>query len=132
MNYSDIQFNKPLFDDLFSKTAEYYAKKVRFSGKNNPTQLRRFYDELIMWNDKVQLARDEQGKSRRDDAYKESSPFIKMLIAKVAYSKGRNHVDETFETMFRHCINQITDAESLKHCKLFMEAFMGFYKAIEK
>jgi len=34
--------------------------------------------------------------------------------------------------MYAHLIRQITDSDSLKHAKLFMEAFMGFYKAQEK
>ena len=60
------------------------------------------------------------------------APFIQMLVAKAAYAKGRDHVDECFETLFAHLIRQISDADSLRHAKLFMEAFMGFYKAQEK
>ncbi len=127
----NIIFN-PLPPTIFSDIAEGHAQAVAYSGagkKNKSTQLRRFYDELIMWNDKVQT---ERGEAQRKAKYQEVAPFVKMLNAKVAYARGRDHVDSTFESMFRHCINQITDAESLKHCKLFMEAFMGFYKAIEK
>jgi CRISPR-associated protein Csm2 len=55
-----------------------------------------------------------------------------MLKAKVAYARGRKHVDESFEQFFMHIIQQIDSVDSLKYAKLFMEAFMGFYKAQEK
>ena len=97
--------------------------------KNKSTQLRKFYDELVMWFDKVQMERTQESKSAK---YTEIAPFIKMMNAKVAYARGRDHVDECFETMFSHLIKQISDPDSLKHAKLFMEAFMGFYKAQEK
>jgi CRISPR-associated protein Csm2 len=111
-----IQFGDQLSAELYSDTAKQTAAIVFQAGldqrgnkKNNKsTQLRKFYDELTMWND------------------------IKMLTAKVAYAKGRDHVDPTFENLFAHCIKSIKDAETLKHCKLFIEAFMGFYKAQEK
>lgn len=122
---------KELRSDIFSDIAEEAAKKTREAGadkKNKRTQLRRFYDELVMWNDNVQQA---QGESR-ETKYRELEPFIKMLKAKVVYAKGRDHVDVTFETLFAHCVGKIESAETLKHCKLFMEAFMGFYKALDE
>jgi CRISPR-associated protein Csm2 len=89
-----------------------------------------------MWTDKVhaigKLESGQKSADVRETKYKDSAPFIKMMNAKVAYAKGRNHVDDSFEAMFSHCIKSITDAETLKHAKLFMEAFMGFYKAQEK
>lgn len=154
---SRIAFGKQLNDDeLFDTVASEKAKEIFFGGlkkdrdgqllldrdrkpqqeKNKSTQLRKFYDELVMWADKVyavgKLEPGQKSDSVREERYRQSAPFIKMMNAKVAYAKGRNHVDESFEGMFSHCIKQITDANSLKHAKLFMEAFMGFYKAQEK
>jgi CRISPR-associated protein Csm2 len=97
--------------------------------KNKSTQLRKFYDELVMWFDKVHLERTKDAKASK---YAEVAPLIKMMNAKVAYALGRNHVDKCFEKMFSHLIKQISDPDTLKHAKLFMEAFMGFYKAQEK
>jgi CRISPR-associated protein Csm2 len=51
-----------------------------------------------------------------------------MLKAKVAYAKGRDKVDENFEKLLRHVVDEIKDADTLKRAKLFMEAFMAFYK----
>ena len=131
MDFKNISFVPPLNPELFSSIAQGTAKEVFQTGagkSNKSTQLRKFYDDLVMWNDKVQL---ERGTQRRADRYTELAPYIKMLNAKVAYAKSRGHVDATFENLFSHCIKSIQDVDSLKHCKLFMEAFMGFYKAQE-
>jgi CRISPR-associated protein Csm2 len=141
---SQIAFGKNLRDDLFFEVAKEKASEIFQGGldqrgnqsKNKSTQLRKFYDELCMWSDKVhsniKLEKDQKSEPVRKVRYEQSAPFIKMMNAKVAYAKGRGHVDESFEAMFSHCIKTISDAETLKHAKLFMEAFMGFYKAQEK
>ena len=141
---SRIAFGKDLQDDLFSEVARAKAEEIFDAGldqrrkqvRNKSTQLRKFYDELSMWNDKVNSGiKIEPGKTSsevRAGRYRQSAPFIKMLIAKVAYGRERGHVDESFEEMFKHCIKVIGDAESLKHAKLFMEAFVGFYPTQEK
>ena len=141
---SQIAFGKSLRDDLFSHVAKEKATEIFQGGldqrgtqaKNRSTQLRKFYDELVMWTDKVQtvvkLEPGQKSSDVREERYRQSAPFIKMMNAKVAYAKGRGHIDESFEAMFSHCIKSIIDAETLKHAKLFMEAFMGFYKAQEK
>lgn len=126
-----IDFNS-LTQNIFSDIAEETAKLVKGDDrnrKNNRTQLRRFYDELVMWNERVQ---QEQGKEKREEKYKELEPFIKMLKAKVVYANGREHVDETFAALFSHCIGKVDSPKSLKHCQLFMEAFMGYYRALDK
>ena len=141
---SHIIFGKALAENLFSETAKEKAVEIFQGGlnqrgqqdRNKSTQLRKFYDELVMWTDKVHnIGKVESGQksdSVRQANYAKSAPFIKMMNAKVAYAKGRGHVDDSFEAMFSHCVKSIADAETLKHAKLFMEAFMGFYKAQEK
>ena len=133
ISVNDIKLASPISENLFADIAQEKAARV-FDAKagrkvNESTQLRKFYDELVMWFDKVQLERTKDAKAAR---YTELAPFVKMMNAKVAYARGRGHVDECFEQMFSHLIRQISDAETLKHAKLFMEAFMGFYKAQEK
>lgn len=153
---SQITFGEKLQDNIFSDVANEKAREIYDGGlkkdrdgqifldrsgkpqqeKNKSTQLRKFYDELVMWTDKVhsigKLEPGQKSSDVREARYKDSAPFIKMMNAKVAYAKGRNHVDDSFDAMFSHCIKSVTDAETLKHAKLFMEAFMGFYKAQEK
>jgi len=131
ISVADVQL-KNIPATLFSDIAQDKARTVHEAGegkKNKSTQLRRFYDELVMWFERVQF---ERTPAERTAKYQEVAPFIQMLVAKVAYARGRDHVDECFETLFAHLIRQISDADSLRHAKLFMEAFMGFYKAQEK
>jgi len=113
--------------ELFSKVAAEAAKSVSEVEKdkfNKRTQLRRFYDELTMWNDRVeQMPREAQ-----PDKYRELAPFIKMLKAKVVYAQSREHVDETFTALFSRCLDEIKDPKTLRYAKLFLEAFMGFYR----
>ncbi len=128
MDITQIKFSKPLPPEIFNKTAEEAAKEISNGGnKNKSTQLRRFYDELVMFNDRIPQGTPE----KKDERFREMEPFIKMLNAKAAYAKGRNLVDDKFVNIFSQCINQITDYESLRHCKLFMEAMIGFRKAKE-
>lgn len=125
-----IVFGKEISAELFNEVAQEKARLVaeagRGSNKNKSTQLRRFYDDLVMWNDRVQA---ELTPAERERKYTELAPYIKMLNAKVAYAKGRKHVDDTFAAIYGRCIKEIRDVETLKHGKLFIEAFMGFYKA---
>ena len=120
LNVLPIQFaeRKP---DLFDEIANQTALTIADSGnKNKSTQLRKYYDELCMWHQKI-----EQDKQK----YVEYLPLIKMLNAKVAYARGRDLVDDNFVKLMRHCLGQLTEnEESFKTCKLFFEAFMGFYK----
>jgi CRISPR-associated protein Csm2 len=107
---------------LYSDVAEDAAKAVSpgsRASKNKPTQLRRFYDELVMLQEKV-------GSS--SEKFAQQEPFIQLLKAKVAYAKGREKVDANFEALLRHVVDQIKDHTTLKQAKLFMEAFMAFYK----
>lgn len=117
-----------LFSDVAESTAIEIAK-YRSDRMNNSTQLRRFYDELVMWFERVQF---QQTPAKREEKYEDVAPFIQMLIAKVAYAKGRGHVDANFDKFFAHLIRQIENVKTLQYAKLFMEAFMGFYKAEEK
>ncbi len=132
IDVSDIKFGTAMPEQLFADIAQEKARTIAAAGggrKNKSTQLRKFYDELVMWQEKIAL---EQNSEARQQRYKEHAPFIKMLAAKVAYARGRDHVDTCFEKLFTHVIRQIDSPDTLKHAKLFMEAFMGFYKAEEK
>jgi len=122
IDVSKIRFTDPIDAKLYSDIAEEAAKTVspgERAQKNKPTQLRRFYDELVLLQEKV----------GSDGAkFELQAPFIQMLKAKVAYAKGRDKVDANFEKLLRHVVDEIKDAATLKRAKLFMEAFMAFYK----
>ena len=127
LNINEIKFGNEKSAEIFSDIAQRAAKHIKTNKNvNKTTQLRKFYDELTMWNDRVQLVREnKQGK------FQELIPFIKMLKAKVAYAEGRKHVDKSFSEVFNRCIDQINNVETLRDAKLFMEAVMGFCKLEE-
>ena len=130
ISVNDIQFTAPLAVQLFADIAEAKARAVADGSRDaiKSTQLRRFYDELVMWQAKVGVSKD----GTADERFHELAPYIYMLKAKVAYAKGRKHVDDNFETLFRHVIDQAVDAQTLRLAKLFMESFTAFYKVHNK
>lgn len=126
IDVSKIRFKglepKDIDPDLFNGVASEAAETIADTKKkelNKPTQLRRFYDEIVMWESKAAM---NQGK------FSEYLPFIRMINAKVAYALGRNLVDKNFVELIGHCLKQVETYPDLRHFKLFMEAFMGFYK----
>ncbi|MEA3411109.1 MAG: type III-A CRISPR-associated protein Csm2 [Pseudomonadota bacterium] len=112
---------KSISPELFDDVARRAARTVAGNRKSNkPTQLRKFYDEIVMWETKVAM---------HPDRFDDYLPFIRMLNAKVAYAKGRNNlVDENYVEMMNHCLRQVDSDRTMRVFKLFMEAFMGFYK----
>lgn len=118
---SGIKLAKPINPELFNSTAKAAAKAVAEADKyrNKATQLRRFYDELVLWETRI---------SQQPDRFGEFLPFILMINAKAAYAEGRKLVDRTFAGLLHHTLSEVKDAATLSTCKLFWEAFMGFYK----
>lgn len=118
----DLSRNPPNAE-LFNGDAERAAIALSQAASylNKSTQIRRFYDELVGWQERIG---DDENK------FKEQEAFIKMLNAKVAYAKGRKLVDDTFEAWFRDCIKATTSAVALKHFRLHFEAVIGFLKAL--
>lgn len=111
----------PLDAELFNSIAQRAAQAVSTADKNRNkgTQLRRFYDELVLW---------EMRSAQHPDKFDEYLPFIRMLNAKAAYAEGRKLVDRTFVDLLAHTLKETTSAQTFTACKLFWEAFMGFYK----
>lgn len=124
--FTHLQF-KPLKATLFNEMAQQSAQAVALSdnNRNKSTQLRRFYDELCLWHDKVLQQADLQ---KQAEKFEECLPFIRMINAKAAYAEGRKLVDPTFVNLLSHTLSEVNSVETLKICKLFWEAFMGFYK----
>ncbi|WGE91135.1 type III-A CRISPR-associated protein Csm2 [Actinobacillus genomosp. 1] len=126
----NIKFGTGRPDEIFSDIAQAAAQKIKSNANaNKTTQLRKFYDELAMWNERVQFLKKA---NEREAKFKELLPFIKMLKAKVAYANGRKHVDNNFLNIFNDCIDEINSVDTLRDAKLFMEAVMGFCKLEEK
>ncbi|MCC7083012.1 MAG: type III-A CRISPR-associated protein Csm2 [Burkholderiales bacterium] len=113
------QISPNLYSDVAEQAAQQVAKQIGGRDVNKGTQLRRFYDELIMLQSKV---------GNSEDRFTANAPFVQMLKAKVAYAKGRNKVDANFDRLLRHVVDQIKNPATFSQAKLFMEAFMAFYK----
>lgn len=118
-----IKFGEAIEPTLYSDVAEYCAQQVaqQIGGRdvNKGSQLRRFYDEFVMLQSRV-------GKSA--ERFSAQAPYIQMLKAKVAYAMGRKKVDANFDRLLRDVVDRATDHQRLAQAKLFMEAFMAFYK----
>ncbi|PJG85614.1 type III-A CRISPR-associated protein Csm2 [Conservatibacter flavescens] len=140
MNIQDIKFgnNKP--NNIFSELSKNAAKYIKFDDNGKPTnsnkntQIRKFYDELIMWHNKVFT---NQNAEQRQISFDSNIPFIKMLKAKVAYAQARKSagttlVNENFRKVFNQCIDEIQSVETLRDAKLFMEATIAYCKYFEE
>ena len=120
------EIDKDLFDTTADKCAKVISKANNSNGgkkQNQPTQLRRFYDEVVLYYDRI---------GNSENTFNNTLPFIYMIKSKVAYAEGRGNVDVVFKTFMNNLINQIKDIQTLKNAKLFMEAVMGFYKGYAK
>ena len=121
MKISDIIFSGDLSPDLFNTIAKEKAISVgsNYKPASRQSQLRKFYDELCMWEVRV---------NQQPERFDELLPFIRMMNAKAVYARGRGHVNDEFTQLLSHCLEQIKSPNTLRICKTFMEAFMGFYK----
>ncbi len=109
--------------ELFNQQAEAVVNRLHLAAGylNKPTQIRRFYDELVGWQERI---------DGDEDKFRQYVAFIRMLNAKVAYAKGRKLVDDEFVSWFRGCIQTTDSAQALDHFRLHFEAVLGFLKAL--
>lgn len=123
-----LRLEDQLEADIFSTQAEKAARLCCWSKSevNKSTQIRRFYDELVLWNDQVRSAADKQSK------FNEVCPYIQMLRAKVAYAHARKLVDDNFKMIFEELVTKVRSPQSLENAKLFFEAMLGFKKYFEE
>lgn len=119
---SRIRFGETVDPRLYSDIAEAAAHAVAGGqrDRNKYTQLRRFYDELSQLEGRV-------GGSR--ERFEALLPFVQMLKAKSAYAQARGLTDANFDALLRHVVDQVTGVGELRQARLFMEAFMAFYRA---
>lgn len=112
--------------ELYNKTAEAMARALTPNGsknkQNKPTQMRRFFDEMTLWHQRSRVCTEAQ--------FEDLLPRIKMLKAKAAYAKGRDHVDEVFFEMIKKMVDPLTNKTELERAKLFFEAVLGFSKML--
>lgn len=115
--------------EAFSKVAEERAMEISKDGKdergnpkrNKTSQLRKFYDELFKLNQRAKMPGIN---------WDTILPHVHMLIAKVAYAKGRDLVTDSFVSMLKDLLSKVEHKEQLHVVTSFLEAFMAFYNGI--
>lgn len=126
-DFSAVELEKPapeLFDTVAERVAKVIAESSERGKKNKATQLRRFYDEIVMWDQRLRQSPDQ---------YAKFLPLIRMLNAKATYAEARELVSPHYVDLMKRCTGQLSvdKPEIFHHFKLFMEAFMGFYKLVD-
>jgi len=130
INFWKNKKEKHIDPELFSSKAEQVAKKIfeeqqNSKGKaNKPTQIRKFYDEVIRFESILQGISEEKQK----DEFDRMLPYLKMLNAKAAYAMGRDLVSKSFKDFIANSLSKIQDKDDFDAFASFFEAFMGFYK----
>lgn len=126
-----IRLGDDLPPDIYNGIAERIAnklpKRIKWKEVNSSTQIRRFYDELVLWNDRVRLAKADD----RGTMFVRCKPYVNMLVAKAVYAEARGLVSSGFVDLIRQLIRQIKNPETLRQGKLFLEAVIGFRKGME-
>lgn len=110
--------------ELFSSIAETWAKDVKESSENQnsnkPTQIRKFYDEVLRFNSIIKTNPEE---------FDNVLPYLKMLNAKAAYAVGRkNLVSVKFKQFISESLSQIKDKDDFNAFVGLFESFIGYYK----
>lgn len=117
---------KQIDPELFSSRAESFAKMVfdeAGSRLNNPTQLRKFYDEVVRFESILKTSPDE---------FDKTLPYLKMLNAKAAYAMGRDLISKSFKDFISGSLGQVKDKDDFEAFAGLFEAFMGYYKFYDK
>lgn len=120
--------NKKMVEpELFSNVAGMLAKDIAKESNdrtNTPTQIRKFYDEVIRFDGII--------KTKPED-FEQLLPYIKMLNAKAAYahareSGGKPLISSKFKDFISSSLKNVNSREDFDVLSSFFEAFMGFYK----
>lgn len=122
----DEQLESPK-QELFGVCAEGFAKMTDREGgqrKNKSTQIRRFFEEIVLW--------DERCAGKTEEEFKSVLPFIQLLRSKVHYSKGRDLISQGLMDVLSHLFLKINSLKTLTHARRFMEASIGYRRALEK
>lgn len=114
---------KPLTEDNLANmisNAEIIAKKIA-DEKDSYTQIRKFYDELLLLQKQVKY-----------NDYKKIEPMICLLKSKSAYAHGRKNIHDTFFKFITKYIDYIKNTKDLDNFILYFEAVLGYLKYYTK
>lgn len=127
VNFWKDKEKKIIDPTLFNKQAEKLADDVfaeKDGKKNNPTQLRKFYDEVLNFSNILKSMPPEKQESEFDKLL----PYIMMLNSKAAYAEARDLISKNFKDFISNSLKQVETKEDFEAFLGLFEAFMGFYK----
>lgn len=127
VNFWKDRDKKIIDPTLFNEQAKKFADDVfseRDNKKNNPTQLRKFYDEVLNFSNILKSIPLE----KQESEFNKLLPYIMMLNSKAAYAQARDLISRNFKNFISESLSQIKTKEDFEAFLGLFEAFMGFYK----
>jgi CRISPR-associated protein Csm2 len=117
-------------NDLFSAYAQKIANTLAKADeqKNSPTQLRKFYDQVVRYYDDVRF---QPSIADREETLSRLMPYILKLESTVFQAYEKSKIDANFKSFIDASMAQLRakpDFETLKIFKTLFEAVLGFYK----
>ena len=113
-----------LTKELLTEKAEAIVKEAVNEKKVTSTQMRKFYDDLLILHSKSKIKNEEEFKS-------EILPLIWFTKAKLAYNVGRNVLPLSFKKNIDSYINLIESKKDFDNFILFYQAIIGYTKFSE-
>lgn len=127
VNFWEDRDKKIIDPTLFNEQAKQYADDVfaeKDNKRNNPTQLRKFYDEVLSFSNILKSIPTE----KQESEFSKLLPYIMMLNSKAAYAQARDLISQNFKNFISESLKQIKTKEDFEAFLGLFEAFMGFYK----
>lgn len=109
--------------DLFDAQAEKAAKEIIEEGKNKINQIRIFYNQFIVINEKI---------NNSEENFRRQLPYIKMIKARAKYSKGRKNIGDYFESFLLKCVDKVNTLQDFRLICSFFETVVGYATYYDK
>jgi CRISPR-associated protein Csm2 len=116
--------------ELLDEGAEKVAQQL---GGVSPSQLRRFYEDVLSLSRRLALEAEGSGNEARENAFARLRPEFKMLRAKAVYTCGRAESNKQgdYHALMQFFIDHTANVRSVQEfdafCKHF-QAVLAFHK----
>jgi len=117
--------------ELLDGKAEQWAKEL---AKVSSSQLRRFYEDVLALEKRLQVEAKGPGRRERDESFDRLRADFKMLKAKAVYAHGKNksQFPEAFLQFFVDHVHSVDTSEKFKAFRKHFEAVVAFHKVYAK
>lgn len=121
------ELTKDNLADMINKNADVIAKIIK-QGENSYTQVRKFYNELLL------LQKQAQGNQNNVDSgeFEKVLPMIYLVKSKAAYARGKKNINDNLLSFLVFYIEKIKNIEQLKYFMLYFEAILGYLRLHSK